>query len=204
MPTVGDRVYTLGRWVMDNGHPDSGDRTEIHPPRLLATIRKRNTAVSFFGNGIGPKTRAVKVDIYVSGHGGGANQFYDGLSSTLNNNGLGGGNIQDVLSTAELLIYGSYGPANLGLIAEIGNWFKGGNDDLIKPVAGPSAFWSQGPESRPINDMDYDFDVPLPAPPLGPQTDMHPLVSVTTHPGHTTHINQVITYTNPDINGLPT
>ncbi len=31
MPTAGDRVYMVGRWVMDNGHPDTGDRTEIHP-----------------------------------------------------------------------------------------------------------------------------------------------------------------------------
>src|SRR6266849_5045387 len=72
MGTAGDRVYTVGRWALDNGHPDNGDRAELHPARLLATMRKRNTAVPL--NSLGCMTRASQVDIYVSGHGGGANQ----------------------------------------------------------------------------------------------------------------------------------
>ena len=206
MPTAGDRVYTVGRWAMDNGHPDSGDRTEIHPPRLLATMRKRNTAIPFFANGADPMTRASQVDIYVSGHGGGANMFPDGLSAALNDGGLGGGSIYNVLFGVPLDTYSALGPAD-GVLASLVTSLLGGNSDLIKSLAGPSGLgWLNGPEERPINDMDYDFDVPLPALPPGP----HPLflqarVQVTTHPEDTTRVQEVITYTNVDsVTGFPT
>src|SRR5439155_4770312 len=62
--------------------------------------------------------------------------------------------------------------------------------------------WTTGPEERPVNDMDYDFDVPLPVVPAGATSVQ---VRVNTHPEHTTAVNEVITYTNPDpATGLPT
>jgi hypothetical protein len=62
--------------------------------------------------------------------------------------------------------------------------------------------WAKGVERRPINDMDYEFDVPLPPAPAGAT---HPLVMTTQDPLHTTSVEEVITYTNPDrVTGLPT
>ena len=206
MPTAGDRVYMVGRWVMDNGHPDTGDRTEIHPVRLLATMRQRNTAVQMTINSSPVMTRASQVDVYVSGHGGGANMYPDGLAGDLDKDGPGGGIISDVLDTPDLITYYSWGPSNsdifaaLNKITELLGW--GTTDEtLIKDPAGPSGLdWKNGSEFRPINDMDYDFDVPLPAPPAGAT---HPLVNVTKQPGNFTSVQEVITYTTP-VNGLPT
>lgn len=227
-PTSGDRVYTVGRWPMDNGHPDSGDRTEIHPARLLATMRQRDTVVPFAG-GI---TRASQLDIYVSGHGGGANQYYDGLEDLLDNHGQGGGRIQDFMPKlfGNSLIFDTYyglgpltDPSLFTIFAEV---YALHSTDLLSKVAGPSGIatdtttglpavwdhtmsvpsglspWTQGPEERPINDMDYDFDVPLPPAPSGAAS---PQVLVTTHAEHSTGVTEVITYTSPSrLTGLPT
>jgi autotransporter-associated beta strand protein len=214
MATPGDRVYMVGRWVLDNGHPGTGDRTEIHPPRLMATMRKRNIVIPFNG-GSNNVTRASQVDIYVSGNGGGCNKFPDGLSTALNNNGAGGGRIEDVLSPQDLYTYFAWGPygeqTGLGdgdreafdakLFYE--QHFDGAPDGSIKWDAGPSAFgWTNGPECRRIDDMDYDFDVPLPVAPAGATT---PLVRVLDHIEHTAVTDEMITYTNFDANtGLPT
>lgn len=203
MPSAGDRIFTVGRWALDNGHPDKGDRTEIHPARLISTMRKRNTVMPF---GSGVMTRASQVDIYISGHGG-ANMFPDGLSGALNRGDLGGGSIFDVLNAADVFTYFSFGPADLSLLAKLVNLLPGGDSDLVRTIAGPSAFeWSNGPEERPINDIDYDFDVPLPAlPPVPHPLFLLPFVQVTTHPEHTTAVNEVITYTNVDpVTGFPT
>ncbi|HZI75141.1 MAG TPA: hypothetical protein VFD73_14160, partial [Gemmatimonadales bacterium] len=64
----------------------------------------------------------------------------------------------------------------------------------IYPEAGPSAFpWGgPGPEERPVNDRDYDFDVPLPAPPAGANSVS---MEVVTRPGHTTGVNEEVSYT---------
>jgi len=227
-PTAGDRIYTVGRWILDNGHPDTGDRSEIHPARLLATMRKRDTVVPF-GPG-GCVTRASQVDIYISGHGGGANQVPDGLSGALNNDGLGGGRIEDVLRSGDQTTYYNNGPVGVGQITA----YLGaatvicGLSSIPEPLepallelcvaaaaadasefhidAGPSAFgWYPGLEQRPVNDMDYDFDVPLPAPPGGATTVR---VQVSTHPEETAFappLNEFISYTNPDpATGLPT
>ncbi|MDR3687874.1 MAG: choice-of-anchor D domain-containing protein [Fimbriimonas sp.] len=202
MPTAGDRVYMVGRWVMDNGHPDSGDRTEIHPPRLLATMRQRNTAVSGLWK---TKTRASQVDIYISGNGGGANMFPDGLAGDLDKDGPGG-IISDELDVPDLLTYFSWGPINndfvstfISIVNALG-W--GGTDpSLIKDPAGPSGLdWLRGPQFRPVDDMDYDFDVPLPTPPAGAT---RPFVNTTFQPGNSANVEEVITYTHP-FRGLPT
>lgn len=199
-PSTGDRIYMVGRWNMDNGHPDTGDRTEIHPVRMLATTRQRNTAVPLPPTGC--MTRASQTDIYVSGHGGGANQFPDELSHVTDNNGLGGGHIEDALNADALAVYFAFGPAE-SLVADVLTSLSGGDDDLIKTTAGPSAFgWLGGPEERPVNDMDYDFDVPLPPAPMGAT---QPRVNATQHFGHTTSVHEVITYINPNLNtNLPT
>jgi hypothetical protein len=58
----GQRIWVLGRWIYDCGHPTSaGYRTEIHPPKAVATFRSE--AVRFFGNQ-GP-TRATVATIYI-------------------------------------------------------------------------------------------------------------------------------------------
>jgi len=227
-PTAGDRIYTVGRWILDNGHPDTGDRSEIHPARLLATMRKRDTVVPF-GSG-GCTTRASQVDIYISGHGGGANEFPDGLSLALNNNGLGGGRIEDVLSSDDRSTYYDNGPVGPGEIAaylglaivicglstipepvepallELCVFAAGFGPSEFHLDAGPSAFgWVRGPEERRVNDMDYDFDVPLPSPPAGATT----VRFLVTHRAQDTvfapSLRETITYGNPDpATGLPT
>jgi hypothetical protein len=200
MPTAGDRVFIVGRWVMDNGHPDEGDRTEIHPPRMLATMRKHHTALPFCS---GATTRASQLDVFVTGHGGGANQFPDGLSAAIDNNGLGGARLGDVLSDADRATYFAFGPAHDSTVIDLIGWYSGFNTSSIRQVAGPSGLgWGNGPEGRPINDMDYEFDAPLPAPPAGATSVQ---VQVITHPEHTTAVTETITYTDVDpTTGLPT
>jgi hypothetical protein len=222
-PTAGDRIYTVGSWVLDNGHPDEGDRSEIHPARMIATLRKRYTAVPFGGGSYDCKTRASQVDIYVSGHGGGLNHYYDELERMLDNNGSGGARARSFMPgaagyTSVFRVYQQPGPESTSepvsyLLDVLG--FLGTVPD-VAPYAGPSALftdgsglaalsgfpWAKGPEERPINDMDYEFDAPLPPPPAGAT---HPLVLTTQYPLHTTHVEEVITYTHPDRDtGLPT
>jgi hypothetical protein len=198
-PSSGDRVYMVGRWILDAGHPELGDRTEIHPPRLVASMRKR-PATSAAG------AAAAQVDIYVSGHGGGANRMPPGLSATLNQGGYGGGRIRDVLNPDDQMRYYRAGPLS-GLLAIlviplIEDLAGVPLSDQIYAQAGPSAFpWGgAGAEFRPVNDMDYDFDVPLPAPPSGATAVV---METADHPLHSTSVAEVVTYTNP-VNGLPT
>ena len=228
MATSGDRVFTVGRWVMDHGHLENGDRTEIHPPRFLATMRKHHTVVPL--EAAGCVTRASQVDIYASGHGGGANLFYDALSAALNDNGRGGGRIEDIMDKdaepAEGLPYNTfytyylYGPSDAfivdalmllkQIVADVGTiagpsgmaFNAAGQPVRSDDPAAVSAPWNLGPEERLVNDMNYDFDVPLPAAPAD-ATEIR--VQITTHAEHTTAVNEVITYTNPDpATGLPT
>ena len=164
-PTVGDRVYVVGRWILDAGHPESGDRTEVHPPRLVATMRQR-PSVSFGAS-------AAQVDIYVSGHGGGANWMPPGLTALLDQGGHGGGRIRDVLSPADQDRYYRAGPVTtllFPLLSQLIKQLTGVSiSGTIYSDAGPSAFpWgTPGAEERPVNDMDYAFDVPLPPAPAG-------------------------------------
>ncbi len=205
IPTPNDRVYMLGRWVLDNGHPDGGDRTEIHPPSLLVTMRKRNTAVQL--NPQGAMTRASQVDIYLSGHGGGANMFYDGLSAKLDADSDGGGIIFDLLDVNTLTRYFGWGPGDstdISILVRLLNFFGNGIVDTsrIMDSAGPTALgWTHGAEFRDINKMDYDFDVPLPVAPPGAT---RVLLQQVIQPHHATSVQEVITYTHPDANGLPT
>ena len=191
VPTVGDRVYVLGRWVLDAGHPEIGDRTEIHPPRLLAAMRQRPA--------LSNAVTAPQVDIYVSGHGGGANQYPSGMDALLNRGGRGGGRLRDVLSTDDQKTYYRAGPVALldsVAVTLLVQAITGqGLDGPVYGTAGPSAFpWgTPAPEQQPINDMDYDFDVPLPPPPDG-ATSVH--VEVITQAQHTTTVQEVITYPN--------
>ena len=228
MATSGDRVFTVGRWVMDHGHLEHGDRTEIHPPRLLASIRKHHTVVPLDSDGC--KTRASQVDIYASGHGGGANHFYDGLSAALNDNGRGGGRIEDLMPINAppapglpwnlYYTYFAFGPSDSSVV-DLLKFYQNIVVDVEPMIAGPSGIattssgqlvrvddpsavspWVIGPEERPINDMNYDFDVLLPAAPADATTIQ---VKVSTHPEHTTAVSEVITYTSPDpATGLPT
>jgi hypothetical protein len=75
-PTIGDRVHIEGYWVWDRGHPPA--KTEIHPPRLMATTRRlpslgpyareaSGTLASGLGNDFVLSTRT---DIFASGDGG--------------------------------------------------------------------------------------------------------------------------------------
>jgi hypothetical protein len=222
LPTVGDRLFTVGHWALDNGHPDHGDRSEIHPARMIATLRKRNRVAPLTSACM---TRSAQVDIYVSGHGGGANQYYDALEDLMDNEGRGGGRVRDLMAPEVEDVYERFGPTPVDttvnavpidyLISILS--IPGINAaPTIYDQAGPSALstddngapglngrpWVIGPEERPINDMDYDFDVPLPPSPPGAT---QPLVRVTQHPEHSTLVNEEITYTRPShFTGLPT
>jgi hypothetical protein len=58
----GQRVWILGRWIFDCGHPTAnGYRTEIHPPKAVVTFRSE--AVKFLDNA-GP-TRATVASLYI-------------------------------------------------------------------------------------------------------------------------------------------
>jgi hypothetical protein len=198
-PTTGDRAYVVGRWILDAGHPELGDRTEIHPPRLLATMRQRPALAS---NG----AAAAEVDVYVSGHGGGANRMPAGMSDILNQAGYGGGRIKDALSTSDQDLYYRPGPLSSLLSILVGGILKAlTGESFTLPVfgdAGPSAFpWGKpGAEEHPINDMDYDFDIPLPPAPDGATSVV---MDVTQRPQHSTAVTEQVTFTNP-VNGLPT
>ncbi len=217
MPTVGDRLFTVGHWALDNGHPDHGDKSELHPARMIATMRKRDTVAPLTAACM---TRASQVDVYVSGHGGGANQYYDGLEDLIDNEGRGGGRVRDLMSPDVNAVYESFGPkptnGDVDYLLSILQIPGINAAPTIDVHAGPSALatdsdgapalagepWVIGPEERPINDMDYDFDVPLPPAPAGAT---QPLVQVTQHPEHTTQVNEVITYAaRSKVNGLPT
>ena len=199
-PTADDRVYVVGRWILDVRHPELGSRTEVHPPRLLATIRHRPAITQ------SDQSRAQQVDIYVSGHGGGANQMPLGLSTVLDQSGYGGGRIQDALSPSDQTLYyqaGPLAPSLVRIVAGIAFLLTGQSlTGPIFPAAGPSAFsfGTLAPETHAVNDMDYDFDVPLPRPPDEAAT---PRVEVFTHPEHTTAVNEVISFTN-FVDELPT
>ncbi|MGC9947192.1 MAG: hypothetical protein ABSF64_12555 [Bryobacteraceae bacterium] len=199
-PTTGDRLFVVGRWILDEGHPDTGVNTEIHPPRLIATLRTRPAALPMSG------TRAAQVDIYVSGNGGGANQIDPEVGEELDQEGYGGGRIEDALDQADQKTYYQAGPASAldaalagALVLEMTGMPLTGP---IFQTAGPSAFpWGvAGTEEIAVNDMDYDFDVPLPPPPAGATSVQ---VQAVTHPQHSTAVNEVVTYGNL-VNGLPT
>ncbi|HJT87810.1 MAG TPA: hypothetical protein VJ732_08135, partial [Bryobacteraceae bacterium] len=198
MPTTGDRMYVVGRWVLDGGHPELGDRTEIHPPRLVAVMRQRPAVSSGMG-------AASQVDIYVSGHGGGANHYPSGMDALLAQGGRGGGRLRDVLSAADQQTYYQPGPLpllELPIVELLVKILTGASiGGPIYPAAGPSAFpWgTPAPEAQPVNDMDYEVDVPLPPPPDGAASVK---VEILTHPQDTTAVTEVITYPNSG-KGLP-
>jgi hypothetical protein len=217
MATVGDRVYTVGRWVLDNGHPEKGNRSEIHPPRMIATMRKRPAVVPLDDTGL--MTRAAQVDVFVSGNGGGINVVrYVEMEKLLDNNGLGGGRIidydiglkNDLKGNALGSVYQRYGPDpvinnGIGTLVDIAGIFV--DIPEIHPTAGPSAFstdlagmpmlgtgpfpWKHGDAFEPVNDMDYEFVVPLPPRPPGATT---PRVQVTKQAMDSTSVNEIITY----------
>ncbi len=62
------RVWVLGRWIFDCGHPDDHNeyRTEIHPPRAVATFHP--DVVRMPGNS-GP-TAVNSAVLYIGAHGG--------------------------------------------------------------------------------------------------------------------------------------
>ena len=71
-PSVGDHVWANGAWIFDCGHPkEIGDvnhyRTEIHPPRAIASMRDQVRTLP----GTGTTPVAVKAtDLYIHGHAG--------------------------------------------------------------------------------------------------------------------------------------
>jgi hypothetical protein len=198
-PTAGDRVYIVGRWIVDAGHPEVGDRTEVHPPRLVATMRQRPGVAS-------TGAAAAQVDVYASGHGGGANRMPAGLSATLSQGGWGGGRIRDVLNSSDQDRYYRAGPLATLLSAIVIGFIEritgSPPSAQIYPTAGPSAFpWGgASAEEHAINDMDYDFDVPLPPPPDGAASVV---LEVNQQPQHTTSVAEVVTFTD-SVHGLPT
>jgi hypothetical protein len=128
------------------------------------------------------------------------------LSAVLNQGGHGGGRIRDVLSPADQERYYRAGPvASLlfPLLVELVKQLTGVTiSTTIYSDAGPSAFpWgTPGAEERPVNDMDYTFDVPLPAAPSGPALIN---MEVVNHAEHSTGVNEQVTFSGP-ANGAPT
>ena len=67
-PIYGDRIWTIGRWVFDCGHPPY--RSEIHPPKGIALTREE--AHVFTGDAVPSNTN--KVYVFFNGQGG---YYYD-------------------------------------------------------------------------------------------------------------------------------
>lgn len=66
-PQDGDRVWIVGRWIYDCGHPTAhGHKTEIHPPKAIASFRTE--AVQFEGNR--SPTRANTAALFIGRDGG--------------------------------------------------------------------------------------------------------------------------------------
>ena len=74
-PNVGDRVWVNGNWIFDCGHPEAFPppfgaahyRTEIHPPRAIASMRQQ--ARTLPGTGITP-VPVTATDLYIHGRSG--------------------------------------------------------------------------------------------------------------------------------------
>ncbi len=66
-PQVGQRVWIVGRWIYDCGHPENNQhRSELHPPKAVASFRTE--AVKFRENrGL---TRANNAILYIGQNGG--------------------------------------------------------------------------------------------------------------------------------------
>jgi hypothetical protein len=66
-PQDGDRIWVVGRWIYDCGHPEAhGHKTELHPPKAVASFRSE--AVTFAGNR--GSTRAQQAVLYIGRNGG--------------------------------------------------------------------------------------------------------------------------------------
>lgn len=66
-PQDGDRVWIVGRWVYDCGHPENNlHKSEIHPPKAIASFRSQATD---FGGNRGP-TRANHAIVFIGRDGG--------------------------------------------------------------------------------------------------------------------------------------
>ena len=66
-PQRGGRIWIVGRWIYDCGHPSkNGYKTEIHPPKAVATFRSE--AVRLPGNR--GATRANTAVVYIGRKGG--------------------------------------------------------------------------------------------------------------------------------------
>ena len=71
-PSEGDRVWVDGNWIFDCGHPDDVGgvdhfKTEIHPPRAVASMRDQMRTMP--GSGTTP-VRVTATDLYIHGRGG--------------------------------------------------------------------------------------------------------------------------------------
>jgi hypothetical protein len=71
-PSVGDRVWMNGNWIFDCGHPKviSGKkhyRSEIHPPRAIAGMRRTVRRMPGANNAFVPVTAT---NLYIHGRGG--------------------------------------------------------------------------------------------------------------------------------------
>lgn len=67
-PIYGDRIWTIGRWVFDCGHPPY--RSEIHPPKGIALTREEPHV---FTGDLAP-SNTNKVYVFFNGQGG---YYYD-------------------------------------------------------------------------------------------------------------------------------
>lgn len=66
-PQDGDRIWMVGRWIYDCGHPDAnGHKTELHPPKAVATFA--NEAARLPGTS-GP-VRTTRATLYIGRRGG--------------------------------------------------------------------------------------------------------------------------------------
>ena len=66
-PQQGDRIWMVGRWIYDCGHPyDHGYKTEIHPPKAVVSFRSK--AMKLPGNN--KSTRANVAVLYIGKRGG--------------------------------------------------------------------------------------------------------------------------------------
>ncbi len=68
-PSDGDRVWMMGRYIFDCGHPEEGPRTELHPVTAVASTHFEPLQIPTASPGSLP-IFAAKTSIYIHGDGG--------------------------------------------------------------------------------------------------------------------------------------
>ena len=178
----GDRIIALGRWIFDCGHPDPGPdgkcsndssrvcvvdadcvspgtctapppnfgyQSEMHPPQAVAVMRNKSLPAKHAGR-TAPAIPATRADVYISADGGGAGDrcVVTHLASD-----------SDVLFSKACFV-------NHCSVTTL----RSCRVDKDCPARETCITLDPTLRLADINAADFEFDMPLPPPPVGPAT----------------------------------